>query len=244
MFRSLFFAAVLAALCAGLVNSAIQFYRVTPLILAAETYEGAGHDHGAADATHSHDQAAAPHSHGEAKWAPQGGFARTFYTVLANLLVAASFALILGAISIFSGLPITSANGALWGLAAFLAVSLAPAYGMPPELPGMPAAEVFPRQVWWFGTVFATGAAILLLVKTRAAWALALSSILVATPHIVGAPRPPEGLSAVPAHLASSFASASLGTAAIMWLVLGLSFGLFNEFFARARVSRLSPALG
>src|SRR5690606_27228188 len=146
MFRNLFFAAVLAALCAGLVMSAIQHFRVTPLILHAETFEGEGHSHGAAE-THVHEDGTAHTHEAPEEWAPQDGFERSSYTLLANLLVSAGFALVLGAVSMFAGIPLTFANGALWGVAGFLTFSLAPAYGLAPELPGMPAADLFARQV-------------------------------------------------------------------------------------------------
>ena len=38
-----------------------------------------------------------------------------------------------------------------------LAVHFAPAISLPPEVPGVAAADVFARQVWWFATVAATG---------------------------------------------------------------------------------------
>jgi cobalt transporter subunit CbtA len=228
MFRNLFVAAVLAALCAGLINSAIQHFRVTPLILHAESFEGEAHTHDAATPAHSHDEDA---------WAPQDGGERTAYTVLANLLLAAGFALVIGAISLLFNLPITFANGALWGLAGFLVFSLAPAYGLAPGLPGMPTAEVLPRQVWWWATVISTGAAVLLLAKTRAGWAFALAAVLVAAPHIVGAPQPPDEHTSVPAQLAIQFATAALGTAAVFWLVLGLVFGRLNDMFAARKTT-------
>ena len=228
MFRNLFFAAILAALCAGLVNSAIQYFRVTPLILHAEEYEGAPvHDHGEAAAAAS----VAPAEPQE--WAPQDGLERTLYTLLANLLAAAGFALVIGAVSLLFNLPITFANGLVWGGAGFLVFTLAPAFGLAPELPGMPAGEVLPRQLWWWGTVIATGAAALLLAKTRAGWAIALAIVLVAGPHLIGAPPPPDAPSAVPAHLATEYAANALGTAAVFWIVLGLSFGRLNDLFAR-----------
>jgi cobalt transporter subunit CbtA len=232
MFRNLFFAAVLAALCAGLVMSAVQHFRVTPLILHAESFEGGGHSHADGTPAHSHggDEAAAA-----VEWAPQDGLERTAYTVIANLLAAAGFALVIGAVSLFAGIPITFANGALWGLAGFLVFSLAPAFGLAPELPGMPAADVFPRQLWWAGTVLATGAAILLLAKSRVAWAIAVAVVLVAAPHIIGAPAAPDTPSAVPPHLAAAFAANALGTAAIFWIVLGAVFGRLNDTFAEHR---------
>jgi cobalt transporter subunit CbtA len=243
MIRNLFAAALIAALAAGLLTAAIQHFRVTPLILHAETFEGeGGHSHGAepAVADHEHAEGTAEHSHEAVaataaepeEWAPQDGFERTAYTTLATVLAAAGFALVIGAISMFANIPITFANGFLWGIAGFIAFSLAPAYGLAPELPGMPAADVFPRQLWWAGAAIATGGAILLLAKTRAGWAFAVAIALVVVPHIIGAPAAPDEPSAVPAHLATEFAAVTLGTSLVFWLVLGTLFGKLNDVFA------------
>ncbi|UXN73745.1 CbtA family protein [Devosia sp. A8/3-2] len=154
-----------------------------------ETFEGeGGHSHGEAAtvADHEHAPGTAEHSHAAAaeEWAPQDGFERTAYTTLATVLAAAGFATVIGAISMFANIPITFANGLLWGAAGFVTFSLAPAYGSAPELPGMPAADLFARQLWWTGTALATGAAFVLLAKARASWAIAVSVALIAAPHI------------------------------------------------------------
>ena len=245
MIRNLFAAALLAALCAGLVTATLQHFRVTPLILHAETFEGeGGHSHGeeaaAAVADHEHAAGTPEHSHDAVattaaepeEWAPQDGFERTAYTTLATVLAAAGFALLIGAISMFAGIPITFANGLLWGMAGFVSLSLAPAYGLAPELPGMPAADLAARQIWWTGTALATGAACLLLAKTRASWAFAVAIALAVAPHIIGAPVAPDEPSAVPAHLATEFAAVTLGTSLAFWLVLGTVFGKLNDVFA------------
>ena len=246
MIRNLFAAALLAALCAGLLTAAIQHFRVTPLILHAETFEGEGghsHSHGeaavAATADHEHAAGTPEHSHDAAapeaapeEWAPQDGFERTAYTTLATVLAAAGFALVIGAVSMFANIPISFANGFLWGIAGFLTFSLAPAYGLAPELPGMPAADLVARQIWWTGTALATGAACLLLAKTRASWAIAVAIALAVAPHIIGAPVAPDEPSAVPAHLATEFAAITLGTSLVFWLVLGTVFGKLNDVFA------------
>ena len=243
MIRNLFAAALLAALCAGLVTATLQHFRVTPLILHAETFEGEGghshgeaavaadHEHAAGTPEHSHDVAVATAAEPE-EWAPQDGFERTAYTTLATVLAAAGFALLIGAISMFAGIPITFANGLLWGMAGFVTFSLAPAYGLAPELPGMPAADLVARQIWWTGTALATGAACLLLAKTRASWAFAVAIALVVAPHIIGAPTAPDEPSAVPAHLATEFAAITLGTSLVFWLVLGSVFGKLNDVLA------------
>jgi cobalt transporter subunit CbtA len=244
MFRNLFFAAALAALCAGLVLSALQYSRITPLILHAESFEGAAghahapvvvesHEHAEGTPAHSHDAPViAEHSHAADEWAPQDGFERTAYTTLATILAAVGFALVVGAISMFAAIPVTVANGFVWGMAGFIAFSLAPAFGLPPELPGMPAGDLFARQLWWAGTVLATGGALLLLAKTRASWAFAVAIALVVVPHIIGAPAAPDEPSAVPAHLATEFAAATLGSALVFWLVLGTIFGKINDMLA------------
>ena len=243
MIRNLFAAALLAALCAGIITAGLQHFRVTPLILHAETFEGEGghshgaeavaadHEHAAGTPEHSHDAVATTAAEPE-EWAPQDGFERTAYTTLATVLAAAGFALVIGAVSMFAGLPITFANGFLWGLAGFVTFSLAPAYGLAPELPGMPAADLAARQVWWVSTALATGAACLLLAKTRAGWAFAVAIALVVIPHIIGAPAAPDEPSAVPAHLATEFAAITLGTSLVFWLILGTVFGKLNDVFA------------
>jgi cobalt transporter subunit CbtA len=246
MIRNLFFAALVAAFCAGLVAATIQQFRVVPLILHAETFEGeAGHSHDdAATADHAHAEATpAAHDHGDAEqWAPADGFERTAYTTLATVLAAAGFALVIGALSMFANIPITFANGFVWGLAGYLAFSLAPAFGLPPELPGMPAGDLAARQLWWVATALCTAGACLLLAKTRAGWAFAVAAALVLAPHIVGAPPAPDEASAVPAHLATEFAAVTLGSSMVFWLLLGTIFGKVNDVLAHRSLAQPAGA--
>jgi cobalt transporter subunit CbtA len=237
MFRNLFFAAVLAALCAGLATSAIQYFHLTPMIFAAEAYEGggeAGHEHGAGEAAAAHEHEAAGHAHGDDEWMPADGFERTGLTILANVLVAAGYALVIGAVSLFFNLPISWKTGLYWGLGGFAAFALAPAFGLAPGLPGMPVADTFARQIWWAGTALATGAGLLVFAKYRTLWAVALAAVLIALPHLIGAPQAPAEVTGVPAGLAASFAAAVLFNAAVFWAVLGLAFGRLNDQFAGA----------
>lgn len=246
LFRRIFFAAVLAGLAAGLAMSAVQQWKVAPLILAAEVYEGeeapAAHDHGDAAAAPAA-EAAAPaavheHEHDEDAWAPQDGAERIFYTVLADLLAAIGFALVLAAISVLVGLPITAANGVIWGLGGFIVFQLAPAFGLPPELPGMPAADLGARQIWWWGTVIATSAGLLGIAKFRNWQAIAIGAVLILLPHVIGAPAQPEEASAVPAHLATSFAASALSAGAVFWLIVGPLLGYLNTRFAKAEATQ------
>lgn len=223
MFRRIFFAAVLAGAVAGLALSLIQQWRVVPLILEAELYEISD----AHALEHANDASpAAPHTH---QAAAEDGFGRVALTVLSTVLAGLGFALIIGAVSVLAGLEITTKNGLLWGMAGFLAFALMPAIGLPPDLPGMVAADLASRQIWWWTTVLATTAGILVFVKWHNPVALAIGILLALLPHIVGAPVPPAVNSNVPAHLAAIYVTNSLGASMAFWLILGAGFGWFNR---------------
>jgi cobalt transporter subunit CbtA len=235
-------AALLAGIAAGLFYGAIQHVRLTPLILEAEKYENAGghvHDHGAATTTTTAtEQTPAPEAQTPAEeetWAPADGGERTLYTFLASIVAGAGFAAILAGVSLLSGVRITPANGLLWGIAGFLAVHLAPAASLPPELPGMPAGDLLARQVWWVGAIAATGIAIWLFTQRDEMWAKVAAIVLVALPHIIGAPQPPTHESGVPAGLSAEFAANTLAVAAVLWLMIGGFLGFtMNRFVKEA----------
>lgn len=230
IFQRIFFAVLLAGLIAGAAMAALHQWRVTPLIIAAEAFETA-----TPDAAHEHAEGTTEHEHGGAdEWAPQDGFERTAYTVAADLFVGIGFALVIAAASLLTGLPVTAQNGVLWGLAGFAVFQLAPALGLPPELPGMPAPEVLPRQIWWWGTALATAAALYAVARFRTWPAVAAAIVLVLAPHIIGAPQlEGEHASDVPAALAAAFASATLFTGAAFWLIVGPLYGWLLERLAR-----------
>ncbi|MEO6396167.1 MAG: CbtA family protein [Devosia sp.] len=239
LFQRIFFAAVLSGLVAGISMSALQQWQVTPLILAAEVYED-----GAADGAVAHEHASAVGSHEseEATWAPQDGTERLLYTVLANLLAAIGFALLLAAVSVLSGISITARNGVLWGLAGFVVFQLAPAFSLPPELPAMPAADLVGRQIWWWGCALATATAIFGVARFQNWPAVTIAIVLMLLPHVIGAPQlAGEHQSSVPAGLATQFVTATLFVGAAFWLCLGHLLGWLDERFARG-VSVAVPA--
>ncbi len=239
LFQRILFAAVLAGLAAGLGMSALHQWKVVPLIHIAESYEASAPAHEHADAA----TAADGQVHDAAAWAPADGFERTAYTLLANVLASIGFALLLGALSVLWGIEITARNGVLWGLGGFLAFQLAPAVGLPPELPGMAAAELGARQLWWWGTALSTGAGLLAVAKFRNSIGIAVAALLLLGPQIVGAPQlAAEHGSAVPAELASAYAAAALAVGAAFWLVMGPLLGWINQRFAAAEAESLNGA--
>ena len=219
-------AALLAGIAAGLIMGAIQHVRLTPLILEAEIYETQGHDHPVG-------VAADEPSPADDGWAPADGWQRTLATSTTQALAGAGFAALLAGISLLTGLPITRENGVIWGLCGFLAATVAPAAGLPPELPGMPAGDLLERQIWWVGTIAATASGLYLIAVRRGTWAMALAIVLIGLPHIIGAPVPVSHESAVPPHLAASFAANAIAAGAIFWSLIGTFLGLTLDRFAK-----------
>lgn len=112
-------------------------------------------------------------------------------------------------------------HGMLWGVAGYITFCLAPAAGLPPELPGTMAADLSLRQDWWGATALATATALTLLVFSRHGfWRLA-ALVLIAAPHLVGAPQPADLHALAPDELQAQFRMASLLVNAVFWVVLG-----------------------
>ena len=119
------------------------------------------------------------------------------------------------------GIAITEREGLLWGVAGFAAFQLAPAMGLAPELPGTMAADLAARQLWWWGTVAATATGLGLLAYGRGLASTALAVVLLAAPHVIGAPEI-EGFSGVaPPEVSAAFAARVLGVALAVWALLG-----------------------
>jgi cobalt transporter subunit CbtA len=234
VFRNAVFLAAVAGLLAGIVMTGLQFAFTVPLILEAETYENAM----PAEELAATDEAdAAEHQHDDEAWAPEDGFERTAYTVLANLVTGFGFALVLVCVSGFAGGVTSWRTGLLWGFAGFAVFTLAPGLGLPPELPGMPAAEVLPRQAWWVGTVIATGAGLALIVFRRNLWLALLGIALIVAPHAIGAPQPPSHETPVSDDLHHRFVVAVTVTNLVFWLVLGIAVGMLRPYFAKGQAA-------
>lgn len=236
-------AALVAGLIAGALQTVVQHAKVVPLILEAEKYEGgapAAHEHmsglNLSIATQAQAQQAAteaPAATEEEEGGMLFGVGRTTGTLMANLVAGAGFALLLMAAVVFTGQSLTLANGALWGAAAWLTFHLMPSVGLPPELPGFPAAELFDRQVWWTATVIATAVSLYLIVLRKEPVAKAAGVVLMLVPHVIGAPQPTDITSNVPAILAAEFAVATLSAGLLFWIVLGLAMGAINDRWAK-----------
>ena len=253
---------LLSGFVAGILVTGAQMLKVTPLILQAEKYEVGTevvpHTHQQSGITHEHELngvaldvhaaltaahgAEVAHDHAAENLAPADGAERTFYTAVSNIVTGIAFSLMLVAVYLLRGKPVNMNSGLLWGAAGFLIFSGSPALGLPPELPGMTAAALDARQTWWIGTVIATAIGIGLLSETKTILPKIAAVLLMAAPHLIGAPHPLLFESNVPAELSAQFAIASLFTSAFFWMVLGASTGYFYQKLVPKTTESLTTA--
>ncbi|MEN8194894.1 MAG: CbtA family protein [Pseudomonadota bacterium] len=201
---------LLAGLAAGAVLTLLYIAKIQPFILAAEGYE----------------QGVDP--------ALSAPFMRLLDTFLFNILNGVGFGLLLAALLVMRGQQTGIGQGVLWGIAGFAVFVLAPAAGLPPELPGSIKAPVEDRQVWWLLTAAATAGGIALLtLQERRMWQGA-GVLLILLPHIVGAPHTDVYGGTLPAELAAGYVGVSISAMALFWLVLGGVAGWCHDRFAGA----------
>jgi cobalt transporter subunit CbtA len=221
MLQRLLAGGLIAGFAAGLLGALLHFAFVQEKILLGEEYETGAlvHFAGASEAE-AHDSS---HDHGH-DGAQTGDFARNALTVLFTGLIYAGYGLILVAgfaIAERFGLTITPPAALLWGIAGFVTFQLAPAMGLPPELPGTIAADLAPRQIWWFATVLTTATGLALLAYGRGVWAWVAAGALLAAPHGIGAPHLDEYFGSAPPELAAEFSARVLGVGLVTWAALG-----------------------
>ena len=96
----------------------------------------------------------------------------------------------------------------------------------------MPAGDLAGRQVWWLGTIAATGLGLYLIATRRETWALAAAVLVIGLPHMIGAPFPESHDSTVPATLAATFVANSIAANAIFWCLIGIFLGIAINRYA------------
>jgi cobalt transporter subunit CbtA len=236
MFRKMLTSALFAGFAAGLIAAALQVLLMVPVLLEAELYETGVKVHFAPAGG-----AASVAKTGQAPQAEPGVsgpvLARNLGTFLATTATYTGFALLMVAgfaLAQRAGIKITARCGILWGLAGFVAFQLAPALGLPAELPGASAAGLGLRQFWWSGTVIATLAGIAAIAFGKGLPVQLLGVAFIILPHVIGAPHPAEYTGVVPPELATLFAGRSLAIGAATWVILGFFGGYFwqKDLFA------------
>ncbi|WP_375465795.1 CbtA family protein [uncultured Methylobacterium sp.] len=234
-------AALAAGFLAAVVATGLELALTSPLIIAAERFE----THAAVEASaaetsrpllhraHAHEGGhEAGEAHAAPEWQPGEGVPRMLFTGLATLVGGIGYALLLGAVMLACGREPTPERGLAFAVAGFLAVALAPALGLPPELPGSEAAPLATRQAWWVMTATATAMGLYLIAIRRVPITILGGLVLIVAPHLAGAPEVAVGKSELPAGLAAQFAARSLAIGFVFWAVIGLAFGRAWRTFA------------
>ncbi len=245
MLTKLLASALFAGFAAGLIAVALQFAFVQPILLEAELYESGHVEHFSAPEARAHDhntsaettgettdpaaENATDHDHASHDHSarPKSGidFKRDGLSVLFSVFTFVGFALIMVAgfaIAQSRDITITIRSGLYWGLAGFVAVQLAPAFGLGMDLPGNAAADLGERQIWWAATVVLTALGLWLVAFGKGIWPYAIAIALIALPHMFGAPHPDGFNGPAPPELSSLFATRSLGVSIVAWVSLGL----------------------
>lgn len=219
MFSRILTSAVFAGAAAGLIAALLQLFFVQPVLLHAELYEGGDLVHFGAETTVSAVQ-------------DLGGIdvMRDGLSILFTMLTYTGYAFLLiagMALAQDRGARIDGRTGILWGVAGFIAFHFAPGLTLAPEVPGVAAADVAQRQVWWFATVIAAAIAMWLIAFGTgwASWAVA--AVLLLAPHVIGAPEPEVFTGPVPTELGALFAARAFGVGMAAWVLLGSFAGFF-----------------
>lgn len=265
LFQRLIWAALMAALLVGSLQTGVQRLQTVPIILAAEVFEGQK-----AQATelvlapvpqvvaaHAHDQAQA-HSHegessGAQTWAPEDGLERTLWTWVANVLHAFSMALLVLAV-MGAGQWRAPRLGSAWlaalvAAAGWLSFDVWPSLGLPAEIPGMDAARLGSRQGWWLLTAGSAVLACASLGFWRHPMRWAVAAVLLAVPFVVEAPHltadPLAGFGgeaqAVLRDLAHQFTWATAWVSLSFWAGMGVVSAVVFARWIRPTLSELLP---
>ncbi len=220
MISKLLTSALFAGAAAGLIAGLLQLVFVQPVLLHAELYESGELVHFGAEAVSAHPEL------------PGFDLVRDLLTIVFTMLTYTGYAMMLVALMLLAeerGADVTARSGIIWGVAGFIAAHFAPGFTLAPEVPGVAAADVGARQVWWFATVAAAGIAMWLLAFGRnwAMWGVAV--ILLAAPHLIGAPEPDSFSGPVPTELGALFAARAFGVGLAAWAVLGCFAAYFLD---------------
>ena len=243
--RRLFFAAIAAGVLVGIIMTAVYQVTTVPILLEAETYETGQHQFPPARADFASTvirilpngtpavRTWLIHTDGDGDrtktWAPSDGLERIAYTLIATILLSIGYALILVVGMTLRGGRTDARNGVVWGAGGCIVFTLAPALGLPPEIPGLATADLVDRQIWWIATAVATAIGLWLLVFSEVVILKPAAVAIMVIPHVVGAPTLPEaGASNAPAELAAHFAAASITVGALFWALLGCLSGYFH----------------
>lgn len=244
-FRNIVFSAVVVGIIVGTLYGLFQQFHINPILYAAEAYEVGSAEVPAHTHNHSNDNAEAAHSHGTG-WSPEDGFERVTSTLVANILMAITFSILMISVMSLHNLKSNKPHlnwktGVLWGVGLMLSLFVAPSLlGLHPEIPGTVSESLGQRQVWWVFSTVATAFGLLLLYYGSIAVKIA-GGVLLALPQILGAAMPethgyantdPAAIEVLN-QLSSQFVTMTTTGMTIFCLLIGALCGFASTRFVR-----------
>jgi cobalt transporter subunit CbtA len=214
MFKNLLLVGLLAGVLSGSLLTVLQALIVIPLIHQAEQYENQLPVSMGEEGKHGHDDQAED-------WKPHEGWERLGFTWLANLSIASGFGLMLAGMMSLHRTK-TWIQALLFGVAGYYAFFLAPAFLLPPELPGADSPDLESRQAIWIVTVVVSLLAIGLLGFATNPWLRLLGLAGLALPFMLFSQAPAHYPAAVPQDLIHQFSWMTGVINMINWVALGL----------------------
>jgi len=221
MFSRIMVSGLFAGAIAGIIAGFLQWYFVQPVLLHSELYETGilTHFDGSNNSAHPDLEYIQPMRDG--------------LSLIFSMLIYTGYALILIAAMTLrqqkSETTITFHQGIIWGVSGFFVMHLAPAISLPPEVPGAAAAELQPRQIWWFATTLLTAGGLWIIAFTEKVSSFIIGAALILVPHIFGAPEPDIFTGPAPTEIGALFASRALGVGLISWAILGVLSAFFLQ---------------
>ncbi|MFW8634481.1 CbtA family protein [Cribrihabitans pelagius] len=218
MFSRILTSGLFAGAAAGLITALLQLVFVQPVLLHAELYESGELVHFGGAAISAHPEL------------PGIDVMRDGLSIIFTMLTYTGYALVMVALMSLAerqGHAVTARTGLLWGLAGFITFHFAPGLSLAPEVPGVAAADVGLRQVWWTLTVAAAGVAMWLIAFGGGLTAYLIAALLLLAPHVAGAPEPESFSGPVPTEIGALFAARAFGVGMAAWVLLGTFAGHF-----------------
>ena len=162
----------------------------------------------------------------------KGGFqpVRDSLSIIFTMLIYAGYSLVtVSAMALAEqrGNVLSTKQGIIWGIAGFIAVHFAPGFTLAPEVPGVAAADVYARQIWWFATVASAVAALWFIAFGSGMVTYGIAVLLLLAPHMIGAPEPDTFTGPVPTELGALYAARAFGVGMAAWVLLGI----FSAYF-------------
>jgi len=218
MYSRILTSALFAGAAAGLIAALLQLVFVQPVLLHAELYETGELVHFGGAAVSAHPEL------------PGFDLMRDSLSIVFTMLTYTGYALVMVALMSVAegkGAEINGRTGLIWGLAGFITFHFAPGLTLAPEVPGVAAADVADRQIWWTATVATAGVAMWLIAFGSNKISYVIAAALLLLPHLIGAPEPDSFSGPVPTEIGALFAARAFGVGMVAWALVGSFAGYF-----------------